>query len=100
MTNTQLPAEIERRINEQFERHTCSNGMRIDIKKFVSDVVAEYATKLNQANEDKDLIRMAYECSQKERDELQAKCERYEQTLIAIGNGCATPQYRANEAIT
>lgn len=31
---------------------------------------------------------------------LQAKCERYEQTLIAIGNGCATPQRRANEALS
>lgn len=31
--------------------------------------------------------------------ELQAKCDRYEKALKAIGNGCATPQRRANEAL-
>lgn len=31
---------------------------------------------------------------------LQAKCERYQKTLIAIGNGCATPQRKANEALS
>jgi len=40
--------------------------------------VTEYATKMNA---------------------LQARCDRYEKALKAIGNGCATPQYRANEAL-
>jgi FtsZ-binding cell division protein ZapB len=31
----------------------------------------EYATKLHESQEDKELMRMAYECAQKERDELQ-----------------------------
>jgi hypothetical protein len=50
--DNELPADIEKRINEQFDRHTCSNGMRIDIKKFVSEVISEYATKLHQAEQE------------------------------------------------
>ena len=40
-----------------------------------------------------------FELFNKKNAALQARCDRYEDVLISIGNGCATPQRKANEAL-
>lgn len=107
-----LPQEIEKQINEREDELTanmktgndyeigCQNGFGNGYRAGAT----EWAGKLHQEKEEsKKLIQLLIQTEQVKRDELQAKCERYEALIKRIykdGAGNANVIKEVNEALS